>query len=459
MSALSLWSATTPPLPRRASLSGDVDVDVVIVGGGFTGLWTARELLVRDRSLRVMVIEAEHCGFGASGRNGGWASALFATSDQAIEKRHGKEAARRLRSTMQQSVDDLLTALGEESIDADQVKSGTVTLARSQVQLDRARAEVEDLTALFGHGESLHLLSAREAKQHCNANGVLGATFTPHCATVHPLKLVQGLSQAVEARGGVIIEGTPVREIRPRTSAERPTVVTTHGTVTADVVVRATEAWTSQFSATKRAVLPLYSLMIATAPLDDTSWAEIGLTQRPTFTDGRHLIIYGQRTNDGRLAFGGRGAPYHFGSTIRPDFDTAPHIAEALTSTLRELFPVLNHTEITHAWGGPLGVARDWSTSVTFNRTTGMAAAGGYVGDGVTTSYLAGCTLADLIVGHATDRTSLPFVGHESPTWEPEPFRWLGVNAGLMAAKIGDASEALTNRPSRVATVLSRLVE
>ena len=100
MSALSLWSATTPPLPRRASLSGDVDVDVVIVGGGFTGLWTARELLVRDRSLRVMVIEAEHCGFGASGRNGGWASALFATSDQAIEKRHGKEAARRLRSTI-----------------------------------------------------------------------------------------------------------------------------------------------------------------------------------------------------------------------------------------------------------------------------------------------------------------------------------------------------------------------
>lgn len=459
MSPLSLWSATTPTLPRRASLSGDVDVDVAIVGGGFTGLWTARELLVRDPSLRVMVIEAEHCGFGASGRNGGWASALFATSDHAIEKRHGSEAARRLRSTMQQSVDNLLAALGEESIDADQVKSGTVTLARSQVQLDRARAEVEDLTTLLGNGESLHLLSAREAKQHCNADGVLGGTFTPHCATVHPLKLVHGLSKAVEARGGFIIEGTPVRELRPRTSTEKPTVVTTHGNVTAEVVVRATEAWTSQFEATKRALLPIYSLMIATAPLEEATWEGIGLSKRPTFTDGRHLIIYGQRTKDGRLAFGGRGAPYHFGSSIKASFDTAPRIAAALTTTLRDLFPSLHDTEITHTWGGPLGVARDWSTAVCFDQKSGMASAGGYVGDGVTTSYLAGCTLADLIVGHDTDRVSLPFVGHKSPAWEPEPLRWLGVNAGLMAAKVGDRSEAITKRPSRVATILTSLVE
>jgi glycine/D-amino acid oxidase-like deaminating enzyme len=267
------------------------------------------------------------------------------------------------------------------------------------------------------------------------------------------------LSQAVEARGGQIVEGTSVLELLPGDGTTRPVAVTSHGRVTADVVVRATEAWTSQLKPTKRAILPIYSLMIATAPLGASTWEAIGLEQRPTFTDGRHLIIYGQRTSDGRLAFGGRGAPYHFGSTIRPEFDTAPRIAEALTSTLRELFPVLHDAEITHAWGGPLGVARDWSTSVTFDQQRGMASAGGYVGDGVTTSYLAGCTLADLIVGLETNRTTLPFVGHVSPRWEREPLRWLGVNAGLVAAKIGDRSEAFTKRPSRVATILSRLVE
>jgi len=459
MFASSLWASTTPPLPRRPALSGDVDVDVAIVGGGFTGLWTARELLDRDPTLRVLVIEAEHCGFGASGRNGGWASALFATSDHALAKRHGREAAKRLRTTMQESVDGLLQALETDGIAADQVKAGTVTLARSQVQLDRAQVEVDDMAQLLGHSDSLQLLSAEEAQLHCNATHVLGGTYTPHCATVHPLKLVQGLSQAVEARGGRIVEGTAVLNILPGEASKRPVAVTSHGNVTAEVVVRATEAWTSQLSTSKRAILPIYSLMIATAPLSDATWSEIGLEQRPTFTDGRHLIIYGQRTRDGRLAFGGRGAPYHFGSTIRPEFDHAPQIAEALASTLRELFPVLHATEITHAWGGPLGVARYWSTSVTFDRHRGMATAGGYVGDGVTTSYLAGCTLADLLVGLNTDRTTLPFVGHVSPRWEPEPLRWLGVNAGLVAAKVGDRSEALTGRPSRVATILNRMVE
>jgi glycine/D-amino acid oxidase-like deaminating enzyme len=459
MSASSLWASTTPPPPKRAALGGDTDVDVVIVGGGFTGLWTARELLERDPSLRVLVIEAEHCGFGASGRNGGWASALFATSDHALAKHHGRDAAKRLRTTMQESIDGLLQALATDGIDADQVKAGTITLARSRVQLDRARAEVEEMAQLLGHGDALQFLDAEAAQRHCNASHVFGGTFTPHCATVHPLKLVLGLSQAVEARGGQIVEGTSVFELLPGDGTKRPVAVTSHGRVTADVVVRATEAWTSQFKPTKRAILPIYSLMIATAPLGASTWEAIGLEQRPTFTDGRHLIIYGQRTSDGRLAFGGRGAPYHFGSTIRPEFDTAPRIAEALTSTLRELFPVLHDAEITHAWGGPLGVARDWSTSVTFDLQRGMASAGGYVGDGVTTSYLAGCTLADLIVGLETNRTTLPFVGHVSPRWEREPLRWLGVNAGLVAAKVGDRSEAFTKRPSRVATILSRLVE
>jgi glycine/D-amino acid oxidase-like deaminating enzyme len=256
----------------------------------------------------------------------------------------------------------------------------------------------------------------------------------------------------VRKRGVRLYEQTPVTGI---SSGE---LRTTHGTIRAEYVIRATEGYTPQLPGLHRAIAPVYSLMIATAPLPETTWAQIGLAGRPTFGDFRHLIIYGQRTADGRLAFGGRGAPYHFGSAIRPEFDRVPAVFTALRRTLGELFPVLGDVPVTHTWGGPLGVPRDWCASAGLDRATGLGWAGGYVGDGVSTTNLAGRTLADLVLSRSTEITQLPWVGHRSPEWETEPLRWLGANAGLHAMSWADREETRTGRQSRVAQFAGRFL-
>ena len=183
-----------------------------------------------------------------------------------------------------------------------------------------------------------------------------------------------------------------IRRGRRRPLAGRPSVGRTAGRhgARADVVVRATEAWTPTLPGLHREIVPVYSLMVATEPLGDGFWAAAGLENRATFADHRHMIIYGQRTADGRIAFGGRGAPYHYGSSVRGSFDTEPAVHALLRRTLTELFPALEGARFTHAWGGPLGIPRDWHSSVGFDRGSGLAWAGGYVGDGVATTNLAG---------------------------------------------------------------------
>jgi glycine/D-amino acid oxidase-like deaminating enzyme len=457
--SLSLWHDTLAAsgddeLTPRPSLDGDLDVDVCVVGAGFTGLWTAYALLATDPAVRVAVLEAEIAGFGASGRNGGWCSALFPASTAALARRHGRDAALALRRAMNATVGEVGRVVDAEGIDAHWRQGGTVVAARTPVQLERARSAVA-ADAVFDGVDELRLLGPDDARARIGVSRLLGATYTPHCARVHPARLVRGLARAVEQRGGAISEGTRALRISP---AHRPRVETTHGTVRADVVVRATEAWTPGLPGSRRDVVPVYSLMVATEPLPASFWATAGLAAGETFSDLRHLIIYGQRTADDRLAFGGRGAPYHAGSRIEPGFDRDARVFAGLRATLADLFPGLRGHAFTHAWGGALGIARDWHAGVGLDRSTGIGWAGGYVGDGVGTSNLAGRTLADLILGRDTELTRLPWVGHRSPRWEPEPLRWLGVNAGLRAMTIADREERLTGRPSLTARVMAPLL-
>jgi glycine/D-amino acid oxidase-like deaminating enzyme len=425
-----------------------------VVGAGLTGLWTAYYLLRDDPDLDVVVLEAETAGFGASGRNGGWCSALFPAGLDTLAALPGssRDQALAQHRAMRSTVDEVLAVVAGEGIDAHAHKGGMVSVARSASQLRRARAEVAAARA-WGRGEDdLRLLDATEARSRLGATSVLGGTFTPDCAVVHPARLVRGLARAVERRGGRIFESTRVRELAPRRA------LTDRGTVTADVVVRATEGYTVDLRGMGRDVVPVYSLIVATEPLSDSVWEQIGLRDRETFTDLRNLIVYGQRTADGRLVFGGRGAPYHFGSSIRPGHDREDRIFAMLHATLVDLFPVLSTVRFTHAWGGALGIARDWMASVGLDRETGIGWAGGYVGDGVGTTNLAGRTLRDLILRRTTELTALPWVGHRSPRWEPEPLRWLGVNAGLRAMVIADTEERLTGRPSVIARAMAPLI-
>jgi glycine/D-amino acid oxidase-like deaminating enzyme len=451
--SLSLWHDTADDdwVPRPA-LPGDREADVAIVGAGFTGLWTAYYLAALDPSLRIVVLEADVAGFGASGRNGGWCSALFPASLDWLARRHGRAAAVAQYRAMQQSIDEIGRVVQAEGIECSWRKGGTVSLARSAVQLQRAQARVRDARS-WGFGpDDLQLLDAQEARERLGATHVLGGTYTPHCAAIHPARLVRGLARAVEQRGVTIHEATTVTSIEPHI------VRTSRGSVRAEVVVRATEGFTARLPGHRRALAPVYSLMIATEPLAPAVWDRIGLRQRETWNDLRHLVIYGQRTADDRLAFGGRGAPYHFASRIRPGFDREPRVFDALRQVLVELFPEVRDAALTHAWGGPLGIARDWCASVGLDRSSGLAWAGGYVGDGVSTTNLAGRTLADLVLGEDTELTRLPWVGHRSRPWEPEPLRWLGVTASLRVMSAADAEETRTGRQSRRAALLSRLL-
>jgi glycine/D-amino acid oxidase-like deaminating enzyme len=451
--SLSFWHDTVPgTLTPGEPLTGDIDADVAIVGAGFTGLWTAYYLARADPGLRIVVCEREIAGFGASGRNGGWCSALFPASLTKLERMAGRDSAIAMQRAMHGAVDEVGRAAAAEGIDCHFAKGGTVLLARSPVQLERAKSEVAEARA-FGFGEpDVALLSAAEARERAAASGVLGGVYTPHCAAIHPSRLARGLAEVVRRAGVQLFERTGVQEIHPGR------LVTASGTVRARYIVRATEGYTPELPGLERAIAPVYSLMIATAPLPESVWAQIGLAGRPTFGDLRHLIIYGQRTADGRLAFGGRGAPYHLGSAIRPSFDRVPAVFEALRRTLGDLFPVLADVAVTHCWGGPIGIPRDWCASVGLDAATGLAWAGGYVGDGVSTTNLAGRTLADLITGSDTELVRLPWVGHRSPNWEPEPLRWLGLNAGLQVMSLADRQETKSGRSSRAAAFMGRFL-
>jgi glycine/D-amino acid oxidase-like deaminating enzyme len=448
--ALSLWFDTLGgSLTPRAPLDGPTTVDVAIVGAGYTGLWTAYYLLGLDPSLRVAVLEAQIAGFGASGRNGGWCSGLFPVGISTLAREAGRDAAVAQYGAVRDSIAEVVRVAAAEGIDADIAYGGTVVAARSDVQLVRAR---EEAAVARSFGMDVVLLDAASARARLNATGVVGATYTPHCAALHPAKLARGLAEVVEARGASVYERTRATSISPGL------VRTDRGDVRAQFVVRATEGFTPRLPGYRRALVPIYSLIIATEPLPDTVWDQIGLTHRETFSDHRHLIVYGQRTADGRLVFGGRGAPYHFASRIDPSYDRAPAVFSGLEATLHELFPALRGVPITHRWGGPLGVARDWHASVGLDASSGIAWAGGYVGDGVSTTNLAGRTLADLITGRSTPLTALPWVGHRSRNWEPEPLRWLGANAGLRAMTWADHSERRRGRASRVADTVNALM-
>ena len=451
--SLSLWHATLPSddaLTPRPPLDGDTTADVCIVGAGYTGLWTAYYLSMLDPTLDILVVEAQTAGFGASGRNGGWCSALLPQGLEAMARRHGRQAALAMRHAMHATVTEVGDVIAREGIDCDWAHGGTVVVARSLAQLERARQEVA-VDQSWGGVDGLTLLDADATREHIGVAGALGSTYTPHCARIHPARLARGLAGLLERRGVRIAERTRATAIEPGR------VRTDRGVVTAPRVVRATEAWTPQLAGHRRDVVPVYSLVIATEPLPASFWDVGGLARGETFSEHRHLIVYGQRTADDRLVFGGRGAPYHFGSAVRPEFDIEPKVFAGLQGALVDLFPGVAPFEVTHRWGGPLGIARDWHAAVRFDPETGIASAGGYVGDGVSTTNLAGRTLADLLTGRTSALTALPWVNHRVRRWEPEPLRWLGVNAGLRLATAADAEEARTGRASRLAPLLAKL--
>ncbi|MHA6763500.1 NAD(P)/FAD-dependent oxidoreductase [Streptacidiphilus sp. PAMC 29251] len=445
--SVSFWySAIGLPTPRPA-LDGSAEADVCIVGGGYTGLWTAYYLKQADPGLRVTVLEQRFCGYGASGRNGGWLYNGFAGRG-AFARSYGKPGAIAMQQAMNGSVDEVIAVCAAEGIDADIVKGGVMEVARTPAQLERLKAYVENEHS-FGETDQL-LLSPAEAAERITVAGTLGGSWTPHGARIQPAKLVRGLARVVEAMGVTVHEGTTVTEIVPGGSGAPAKAVTARGTVSARFVLRATEGFTAALRGEKRSWLPMNSSMVVTEPLPPAFWEAVGWDGRETLGDMAHAYMYAQRTADDRIALGGRGVPYRFGSRTDNDGTTPQQTVDQLRQIVMDFFPaagsLAGDVRIDHAWSGVLGVPRDWCSTVDLDRTTGLGLAGGYVGSGVTTTNLAARTLRDLVLrelgsGGDTELTGLPWVGHRVRAWEPEPLRWIGVHGMYAAYYAADRQE------------------
>ncbi|MFZ3558977.1 NAD(P)/FAD-dependent oxidoreductase [Streptomyces sp. BH055] len=438
---ISFWYADDGIPLTRDPLPGDANADVVIVGGGYTGLWTAYYLKKAAPFLRITVLEQKFCGYGASGRNGGWLYNGIAGRDR-YAKLHGHDGAVRLQQAMNETVTEVIDVARAESIDADIHHGGVLEVAYTPAQLARLKAFHETELTYGEKDRTLH--GARETADRIRVAGAVGSTWTPHGARLHPVKLLKGLAAAVEALGVTIHESTPVTEIKPKHA------ITPYGTVRAPYILRCTEGFTASLKGQRRTWLPMNSSMIATEPLSASQWESIGWEGRETLGDMAHAYMYAQRTADDRIALGGRGVPYRYGSKTDNDGRTQPKTIEALYEILTRFFPQLTGIGIDHAWSGVLGVPRDWCATVTLDRSTGLGWAGGYVGSGVATTNLAARTLRDLVQQDSgqsgpTDLTTLPWANHKVRKWEPEPLRWLGVHGMYATYYAADRRELTTH--------------
>ncbi|WP_419923277.1 NAD(P)/FAD-dependent oxidoreductase [Candidatus Poriferisodalis sp.] len=448
-----LWiDRLEPPITARAGVDGDLDVDVAIVGGGFSGLWTAYYLLQLEPSLRVAVLERHYCGFGASGRNGGWAVGELAGSVGDYARRSSPTESRHLLRAVFDAVDEIGRVAAAEGIDCDYAKGGTIRVARTVPQAERQVADIAEARAIGLTPDEIRLLDADEATEQLNATDVHSGILLGPSAVVDPAKLARGLAAVAESAGAEIYEQTRARTIGGG-------AVQVGGCeVRAPVIVRAMEAYTRDLRGQRRDILPVYSRMVATEPLPDELFDDIGLANRPSFADDRRMVTYGQRTADNRIAFGATGVPYSFGSRIVPSAETHLGMHRRIWRVLVEMLPQLADARITHRWGGVLGIPRNWLPGVHFDPQTGQGVLGGYVGEGVAASNLAGRTMAELICERDTERTSLPWVGVTSRRWEPEPLRWLGVRVSRALLGVADDRELRTGKPDRLMSGIAKLL-
>ncbi|WP_334122489.1 NAD(P)/FAD-dependent oxidoreductase [Glutamicibacter sp.] len=417
----------------RPELRGHSTVDVAIIGAGFTGLWTAYYLAKAKPELNIAVLEARHVGYGASGRNGGWLTNTITAGPDHYRTTHSIQAINDFQLAMNHTVEEVINICAEENIDADILRGGEFEVAYTPAQEQRLRAHAR-ATSSWQHTDS-KVLEAEEARNKINVAGTRAALWHPHAARIHPAKLVRGLAEAAERLGVKIFENTRVKTIRPRQ------LEFDGGTVNTQYIVRATEGFTAQLAGHHRLWLPMNSSMIVTEPLAESVWDELNWSAGEVLGDYAHVYMYAQRTADDRIAIGGRGVPYKYGSRTDLDGLTPQSTVTGLSEVLHRMFPQTQHAKIAHAWSGVLGVPRDWAATVGLDPDTGIGWAGGYVGTGVATTNLSGRTLRDLILGHDTALTQLPWVNHQVRKWEPEPLRWLATKGLYAAYSQADRSE------------------
>lgn len=449
---VSFWFSQIQDKPQREKLQNHISADIALVGGGYTNLWIAYYLKQARPDLEIVILEQEVVGFGASGRNGGWISYGLPGLHSRYAKSHGVEAVRDLQREIFSTIDEVVRVARIENIDADISKEGELAIARNPAQLGRLKEEYENGPKWGFDPNDLVMLSARETQKYARVEGALGGLWSPHCARVQPAKLAVGLGRVVENMGVKIYEHTQIGSIEPQIAT------TVDGyKVSADYIVRGTEGYTNSLEGHQRDWLPKLSSMLVTAPLDAQQSRDIGWDSAVMVRDANHFFSYVHHTADNRIALGGPGVPYLWGSGWDNYGKTLASSERALVSRLHSLFPALKNHPVDHVWTGILGVPRNWSATVRLDKQTGMAVAGGYVGDGVSGSNLAGRTMRDLILQEDTKLTRMPWVGGDIHKWEPEPLRWIALRGMYNVYNLADRLEYRSN--SEKTSILARAAD
>jgi glycine/D-amino acid oxidase-like deaminating enzyme len=416
------WHETAPHDPRP-SLAGPLEVDVAIVGGGYTGLWTAYHLQDSDEQPSIAVLEGEEIGFGASGRNGGFAMTLLDMSLAHLHRNHGTERAAAAHRAVAASVEEIGEAVARHGIDCEWVHGGLMVVATNRPQLDRVEA---DLAAAEAMGlEGFTRLDAQAAQAEVHSPAYVGGLLEEHCAVLHPAKLARGLARVVEERGARVYEGTPMTTIDPQPDAVL--VHTPGGVVRAQQVVLATCAWAAGLPWFRRKITPLYTYISLTEPLTDAQWDAVGWERRQGIEDKRNFVHYYRRTDDGRILWGGSDGVIYPGGAIRPYHDRSRIVLRRMTETFRRTFPQLRGVRFTHHWGGPVGITASFlpifGTLPDDPRVHyGLA----YNGHGVAPTHTGGKVLRDKVLGRDSEYTGLCFVDGREAAFPPEPLRWVG---------------------------------
>ncbi len=426
----------------------NVKADVVIVGGGFTGLWTAYFLTEADPSLGVVILEQDICGGGPSGRNGGFASGWWDELDSlaALFGADGAERACRAISRSITAIGDFCTAHG---VDAWYTKAGYVYAATARQHLEGCAHMVEAAREI-GAPDEMRPLSADEVRARCDSPAFEGGAFMRDGASVHPARLARGLRRVILGRGVRIHEGTRVERLEHGPPA---TAITANGAVRAPHAVIAINAWATGWPSLSRQLVAWSSYMVLTAPAPDRL-GSIGWTGGELVSDLRTSVRYFRTTRDGRIAFGGGGG--RAGTAISDAFTHDMRAVVEAAEGFRLLFPSFADVPIVDAWGGPIDVSPTHLPAFSSLRPN-VHYALGYTGNGVAPSNLAGHVLADLVTGADTDEVRLPMVNSSVHAFPPQPFRALGAAVVRRAIIAKDTAEERGRRANPLANAIARL--
>ncbi len=427
----SFWLGTRPYTPGPP-LSGDLEVDVAIVGGGFTGLAAAHFLKQEEPSLRVALLEAQVIGFGASGRNGGFSMTLFGLTLSITAARFGKARAREAHLYMERAVDLLAERIATLGLDCDYEHPGFLRVATSEKYRKRILHEIELAHSLGLEG--IEWMEADRLAEEVRSPLYLGAWWEPRCGILNPAKLAWSWKEVVEGQGVEVVEGTPVRQIRR--AGDRLELDTPGGTVRAGKLVLATNAWSHLIPMLRRKQVPAFTHIVLTEPLGERHFEAIGWRNRQGIEDARNLVHYYRLTADNRLLMGGRDISVAFGRDM--DRDLNEEVFRQLEKDVRETFPVLEDVRFTHRWGGPVSVPVDMAPAMGYLGDPRVVYSLGCVGHGVSMTHLNGRTVTDLVLERTTDLTEVFFVNRRTIPWPPEPLRWAASRAILGYMRLED---------------------